>query len=459
MKSKSKVNWEIVGLILILAFAFFLRIYALGKAPLWVDESISVGISQDNIKEGGSYVLHGFMSFFMQFGNSEFFARFASVLFGLATIVLAYFMGKEYSKSGGIISALFFAIFYLEVFFSRQARYYQLFQLAFFLAIYLLYKSKDKPWMIYPAIVAYFIAIDTHLEGLILGFFFIAHILLYDRKRWFLSIIPAIPLVIRFLGALGLSTSSAGSAVNYASSYFGFARNMYYMFVLFIPGIIWGFFKNKRLTLLIILPSVFTIVGVFSLQVFAFRYVYFFMFPLVLFSALLMSFLYDKYGKFIIIPILILLLVPSNLFFAHTYVNMIKPVDYQFNDFSAPVTDYKNLPEGLKNNIINGDALLISYFSADVTYYLRKPDFVIPFSLDGRGEDQISTNEIKGPVVDRYSGAQILRNVPNQSYYLTADAFSTKKLKPNQVEFLQNLTQNCSKEYGDINLLIYYCEK
>jgi hypothetical protein len=61
---------------------------------------------------------------------------------------LAYFIGKEYSKSGGIISALFFAVFYLEVFFSRQARYYQLFQLAFFASLYFLYKSKENPkWL------------------------------------------------------------------------------------------------------------------------------------------------------------------------------------------------------------------------------------------------------------------------------------------------------------------------
>ena len=44
------------------------------------------------------------------------------MIIGMFTIVLAYFIGKEYSKTGGIISALFFSVFYLEVFFSRQGK-------------------------------------------------------------------------------------------------------------------------------------------------------------------------------------------------------------------------------------------------------------------------------------------------------------------------------------------------
>ncbi|MEI7718973.1 MAG: glycosyltransferase family 39 protein [archaeon] len=463
-RQKKKINWEIVGLILILCFAFFLRVYSLGNPPLWVDESISTNIAKNIIQTGTTtldsdlnektYFLHYLMAFFMLFGQTEFFARFVSVLFGLATIILAYFIGKEYSKSGGIISALFFAVFYLEVFFSRQARYYQLFQLAFFLSIYLLYKSKEKPILIYPALIAFIIALDTHLEGLVLSFFFIAHILIYNRKQWFLSIIPIIPIVNKLLTTISLT---AGTAVNYASNYLGYTRNMYYMLILFIPGLIWAFVKKKRLTLMIILPSILTLVGVFSLQVFAFRYAYFFVFPLVLYAALLMSFLYDKYGKLILIPILILILMPSNLFYPQTYVNVIVPVDYQFFDTSSPTNDYKNLPLELKDSIINGNDLLISYFSSDVSFYLRKPDLVVPFSLNGIGEDQVSYNNSKGEVVDRYSGAQILKERPNESYYLTADFFSTKKLKSAQLELYNSLTANCTKSYSSQDLIVWHC--
>jgi len=454
--NKKDINWKFIGLIVILCFAFFLRIYSLGNPPLWVDESISVNNAKSIMDnpfsyQNGAYFLHYLMAFFMLFGQSEFFARLVSVLAGLATIVLAYFIGKEYSKSGGIISALFFSVFYLEVFFSRQARYYQLFQLAFFLSLYLLYKSKDKPILLYPALISFIVAIDTHLEGLILSFFFITHILIYNRKKWFLSIIPAVPIVNRFLGAVALSSVQKS---NQALNYLGKVRSIYYLLILFIPGVIWAFIKKKRLTLLIVLPSVLTLLGVFSLEVFAFRYVYFFVFPLILYTSLLFSFLYDKYGKLMIIPIAVLILMPSNLFYTQSYTNIILPVDYQFRDSSAPTTDYKNLPIELKDQIKDG--VLISYFSSDVEFYLKKPDYVVPFSMDGRGTDQISFNSSEG-LVDRYSGAPILTERPNKSYYLTSDSFSVSKLKGGQLEFYQLLTQNCTREYQSHDLIIWKC--
>ncbi|MBP7708287.1 glycosyltransferase family 39 protein [Candidatus Pacearchaeota archaeon] len=467
MKFSKKISLELILLIVILAFAFFLRVYALGNSSFWVDESISVNIAKNILDNGqsslvsgfdhGAYFLHYSMAFFMSFSQNEFFARFVSVLFGLATIILVFFIGKEYSKSAGIISSLFFAIFYLEVFFSRQARYYQLFQLAFFLAIYLLHKSEKKPWLVYPALIAFFITLDTHLEGLVLAPFFILHILAYNRKQWFLAILPLIPLFNKFKTALGLSAVSSARSVNYAPKYLSYFSSSYYLLVLFVPGVIWGFFKQRKLTLMILLPSLFALAGIFSLETFAFRYAYFFIFPILLFSAVLMSLLYEKYGKLILLPILLLLLVPSNLFFPQNYSNIILPIDYNFNDYSAPYTDYKAVPLELRQEIISSESLLISYFSTDVSFYLRKPDFVLPFSLNGMGSDQISYNNSKGETVDRYSGAPILTQVPEKSYYLTADSFSVSKLKPNQRELFNQLTVNCTKPYSARDLIIFKC--
>ena len=160
-----KINLEYLLLTIILIFACFLRVYKLGVPPFWIDEGIST-IASLNILEKGlpildsgvlygrAYLFHYLQAFFLLFGQTDFLARFASVIFGLLTILLAYKIGKEYSKSGGIISALFMSVFYLEVFYSRQARFYQLFQLMFFLSIYLLYKSKDNPKWLYLSLIS-----------------------------------------------------------------------------------------------------------------------------------------------------------------------------------------------------------------------------------------------------------------------------------------------------------------
>ncbi len=462
-----KFKKEIIFLVVILLFALFIRVYGLGTPSLWVDESTSamaskmilekgVPVFDSGMHYGSAYILHYSMTFFMLFGQTEFLARFVSVILGLLTIILAYFIGKEYSKSGGIIASLFFAVFYLEVFFSRQSRYYQLFQLAFFASLYFLYKSKDNPRWLYLAIIAMFIAIDTHIEALILAPIFILHILYFNRKQWFLSVFPLIPLIRKIIPASKLSTGSVEFVSNYASQYLSYARNMTYLLVLFIPGLIWGFLKKKRLTLTLIIPALLTLAGIFSLQTFAFRYAYFFVFPLLLYSAILFALLYDKYGKLMLIPVILLIIIPSNLFFPQTYVNILQPINYNFNDYSAPYTDYKAVPVEIINEL-KSNTTLISYFSSDVEWYIRKPNYVLPFSMNGIGEDQISMNNSEGEVVDRYSGALILKEIPEKPYNLIADAFSVSKLKPGQKTLLANISQNCSISYEGVDLKVYSC--
>jgi hypothetical protein len=464
-----KINLEYLILSVILVFAFFLRIFRLGKPSLWVDESISAVTSKmilikglpifdSGLFYGRAYLFHYLQSFFLLFGETDFLVRFASVLIGLATILLAYFIGKEYSKSGGLISALFMSVFYLEVFYSRQSRFYQLFQLFFFLSLYLLYKSKEKPKVLYISLLALFITINTQIAGLVLAPFFTIHILFYSKKwRKYFAIIPTIPLIQKFFPAKNLSADSASSTINYASRYASYTSNMVYLIILFVPGVIWSYFKKKRLTILIMAPSIILLIGIFSLRIFAFRYAYFFVFPLILFFSLFLSFLYEKYGKIILVVIAALLLFPSNIFFPHTSVNILKPIDYSLYDSSAPTTNYKNLPPELSSNLKNPDNILISYFSSDVEWNIRKPDYVLPFSMNGIGEDQISYNNSVGNQVDIYSGAQILDFIPEKPYYVLGDRFSVSKLKPTQRDFLKDLTLECEIPYENQDLRIHHC--
>ncbi len=454
-----KVNSEIILLILILLFAFFIRIYSLGNTPFWIDESIS-SIASRNIIEKGipqfdsgvlydrAYVFHYLQSFFFIFGVNDFTARLVSVIFGLLTVLLAYLIGKEYFKSGGLISALFMAVFYLEVFYSRQARFYQLFQLMFFLSLYLLYKSKENPKLIYSALISFIITVDIQTAGLVLVPFFIIDILMYNKK--YLSLIPLGVFIYKFIGLFKVSSSSTTSAVNYISKYSSYLTNIKYLFILFVPGAIWSFKKNKRLTFLLIVPSLMLLCGIFFVKYFALRYAYFFVFPLVLYSSLLISFLYEKYGKLILISALILLIFPSNLIFPYTYVNVIIPVDKNYYDVSAPEINYKDIPEDIVVEL--KDNTLITMFSSGVEWYIKKPDYVFPFSMTGAGNDTISYNN-----VDIYTGAPILTERPEGSFYFIIDYFSYTKLKPFQIEKLNDIIFGCTIVYENDDLKIHKC--
>jgi len=464
---KSPMNLELFGLVGILIFAFFLRIYSLSLAPFWVDESISsmaskmildkgLPIFDSGLFYGRALLFHYVQAFFLLFGQTEFFARIVSVIFGLLTVVLAYFIGKKYYKSGGIICALFMSVFYLEVFFSRQARFYQMFQFLFFLSLYLLYESKKNPKYLYFSLVSFFITINTQIAGLVLAPFFIIHILIYNKGwRKYLSGLPAISFLSKFAPSKNLASSSAISSINYFRKYAWQTSNMVYLLVLFILGVIFGFIKNKRLTFLLVLPSIVLLVGVFNLKDFALRYAYFFVFPLVLYSSLFISFLYEKYGKIMLAAIFILLFIPSNLFFAHTYINMIKPIDHNYNDYSAPEMDFKSIP--LELIIKMRKNTLMTLFSASASWYIKNPDYVFDFSMTGRKESSVSYLKENGDSVDVYSGALISDKKPLGDFYFILDYYSSSKLTPNQRDKLNRILEGCFVSYKNKDMKIYGC--
>jgi len=463
VKRLKNVNLEYYLLGLILIFALFLRVYALGTPPLWIDESISAVASKSIINHGfpvfdsgasygRAYLFHYLEAFFILIGgNSDFNARIISVIFGVLTVLFAYFIGKEYSKSGGVISALFMAVFYLEVFYSRQGRFYQLFQLMFFLSLFLLYKSKDKKILIWPALISFFIVINTQVAGLVLVPFFFIHILLYNRKHWYLSLVVLIPVLLHIISVLSV-TSGLDTAVNYISWYSGYTSNIKYLLILLVPGIVWSFFKNKRLTLLIVLPALSLLLGIFFVKLFALRYMYFFVFPMVLYSSLIMAYFYDNYGKWILVSIIILLLFPSNLFFTYNYVNVIKPIDHNLRDFSAPEIDYKSIPEYVITEL-KESSVLMTFFSPGVEWYIKKPDYVFPFSMNGIGTDSLSYNGL-----DVYSGAVISEARPSGEFYFVADKFGLSKLRPSQREKYDKIVEGCFNLYSNKDLTVWECK-
>ncbi|MFW5846865.1 MAG: hypothetical protein ACOCUU_01775 [Nanoarchaeota archaeon] len=498
MKNASKLcNWirknkETTFLGIILIFAFYLRIYNLGVPSFWIDEAISTTASLNILEKGvpifdsgilysRALFFHYFQAMFLLIGkifNMDFFARFSSVFFGLLTIVLGYFIGKEYSLNkkkawiSGIIVALFFGIFSLQVFYSKQARFYQLFQLLFFSCLFFLYKSKENSKFLYVSLICFFITINTQIQGLVLAPFFVLHILIYSKgKLKYLAILPVIPLIRNFFPVLGLTqVASSGFSEstqvffsNYFKRYFSFTKNILYFVILSFPGVIWSYLKNKRLTLLIFTPCFIAFLGILNLQVFAFRYSYFFFFIIILYSALLFCFLYEKYGKSMFIPLILILLIPSNLFFPLTYGTVLKPIDSQMFDSSAPVIEYKNIPESLLNELKKDNTKIITYFSPSVEYYIKKPDYVLPFSMDGRGKDSISRNNSEGKRVDVYSGALIIEDIENileteGEFYFIASSYAVSKLKGNQTNNINYAEENCIKRYSERTFRVYFCE-
>ncbi len=452
-------NKLIIGLSLILIYALILRVYALGSSPLWFDETISSLAGQKIVEKGipifdsgffysRALVFHYIQAFFLLFGQTDFLVRLASVLFGLGTIILAFFIGREFNKSTAIIAAIFTCFLFLEVVYSRQARFYQAFQFFFFLTIFLLYKSRKSKKYAYVASVSLLITVQTQLAGLVLVPFFLFYFY-KNHKDWKLFIIPILVSLYFSSSFFGLEkTTSLGSeyAEEYTSQLF---KSLRAFFIISLLGIPFAYKKNKRMFYLLLLPSVILLTGLFFVKVFALRYAYFVILSVIIFLASLLSYLYESNKVIGVLIIALAVIYPSNLFFDSNYLTVVKPQVISPYSTTEPIIDYKSLNTSTKELIRTNNLVALS--SPGVEWYLKKPDYIIPFSLNGLESGYALYNG-----VDIYTGAEIWNN-QTKNFIFLEDFFGYSKLGPNQRAPLEAMKKDCLLLEKSDTLNVYKC--
>lgn len=125
-----------------------LRLYALGRPSFWFDEAITTNAAIGLLEHGrpmfpsGAVYWRGFPHTLLVagslagFGVSEWAARLPSVLAGVATIPVVYWLGHEVgNRRVGLVAAGLVTLLTWEIAWGRQARMYQLLQLAYALAL------------------------------------------------------------------------------------------------------------------------------------------------------------------------------------------------------------------------------------------------------------------------------------------------------------------------------------
>lgn len=123
-------------LILILLFAFALRLYRLGYQSLWYDETVSVLLAKKSLTAltahtAGDihpplyyYLLHFWIRLT---GSSEFSLAFLSLAFGLLLIPLLFYLGRRlYGVKVGLLGALLLALSPFNLWYSQEVRMYTL---------------------------------------------------------------------------------------------------------------------------------------------------------------------------------------------------------------------------------------------------------------------------------------------------------------------------------------------
>ena len=127
-----------IALLSILLIAFAVRIYALGRAPLWPDEQCQLSVAQTNTLEtywraSGALGPIGRLNYLETWliwhlgGDTRAMLRLPAVIWGVGSIALTFALGRRwFSTSAGLLAAALLAVFGIHIQYSREARGYSL---------------------------------------------------------------------------------------------------------------------------------------------------------------------------------------------------------------------------------------------------------------------------------------------------------------------------------------------
>lgn len=155
--------WEKIVLSLLIFVGTFLRFFHLDYNSLWLDEACTFKIASFplsgiwNIAATTDphpplfYIIEHFM---LVFGQNEFVLRFIPALFGILTIPIFYFIGKEFrDESVGITMAALLTFSPFHIYYSQEARAYTMmlfyFSIALFFLLYSLCTNKKYSWILF----------------------------------------------------------------------------------------------------------------------------------------------------------------------------------------------------------------------------------------------------------------------------------------------------------------------
>jgi len=130
-------------LILILLVGFLLRIYNLSSESVSFDEVNTIIFTKHlNLDHGNPPFYYIFLNYWTDlFGDSEFSIRFPSVIFGLLSILVLYYLASSlFNKRIALLSVIILAVNPFHIFFSQQARMYSLFTLFSLLSLFYFFK-------------------------------------------------------------------------------------------------------------------------------------------------------------------------------------------------------------------------------------------------------------------------------------------------------------------------------
>jgi len=462
---------------IVVIWGAFLRFYYIDEESLWIDEGFTI-MQSKAIGEHGYPMLPSGKTDFKDillpyllalpgiiFGDNVPLFRSISAIFGVFSIVLAFFIGKKIANQKmGLLFSFFISFSYWHVAWSRQIRSYSLVVFLILIALYFLigYHKKKKKRNIF-SVFSYFDYQRNKLAEKYLYWALLGILLASLSKIFAFLLLPPVVIFIflkedrkiaritlLFLFIISLSGWFWASKVfnftlnNYAGFYFFgyFWKSYQLIFLLFLTGIPIAMkydFENKKL-------HWFNFVSFVSIFIFYSFFVYVnqsrYLFPLSVFFYLYATytiyyFSYYFVDRKMVYWLTIILVVTIDIFTAQSF--QFRPrTDYPLEYFT-PQPEFRKAYNFLESNM-NNDAVIISAYPFMDQICLGKSNYALAISYTGSSRDLSVTEDRK----EYYSGTpeilstgEMINLQKKQDLYFLFDRMALSRVNSELVGFIQ----------------------
>ena len=191
---------DVISLVPILLISAGLRIYKLGVNSFWTDEAVFMLYRKGNLLESLRYTWlkliqgqlgpanHGYSVFSIFMSNlvkEEFMLRLPSVIAGIISVLLIYYLGKElFGRRVGLISAFILAISPFHIYYSQEFRMYSFISLFTILTVFFLrrFTQSGKLRFLLGYVIFHSLNIYFHITTVLILLAEIIFFLFYKRK-------------------------------------------------------------------------------------------------------------------------------------------------------------------------------------------------------------------------------------------------------------------------------------
>ena len=454
---------------LLLIYGLFLRLYSLSYQSYWIDEAFSINAVQ-MIIEKGVPVLESGMQYFrgllfhyitavpvLIFGLSEWSVRVIPALFAAASIIVVYLFARRlFSSDVGLISALFWTFLSISIAWSRQARMYPMLMFLFLSSLYLFWMLLHEKRLRYGILlgICAVAGFMTHPLSYSLPLIFAAYlpVHLYGRdisKKQVLEFISEHAIAINMAIAIIIIAilfrsryflSILATDVSYAGSYWLYLAGYGFLFYAAVPGLIIGGKVKERLFVAIAFAVPFYIITNHQVLM-HFRYIFFLLPLIIILSSRAFAWLLGELTRVrkILSYAGVLLLLLSVAFSSHFTV--LPQKSYELEP-QTPQPDFKEAYAFVEDNIEEGE-MLISSYAPVAKLYLRRPDYVVDFSMSGL--EGASIDLCRNCTTERYCNISLIRNatmledvIAGRVGYIVIDSLAARTMDPGLLSSVQS---------------------